>query len=146
MTSPRTACPLRGTRRRAGLAALALASTAVLAACGGGSGFEEEGAGGGAEGPTSGDGQLEVLIASSGDAETKVVQDAADAWAQESGNQVKVVVAQDINQELSQGFASSSPPRATLVPEWFGLSSWARRRAGSASSSRPSWCSITPSA
>ena len=39
MTSPRTARPHRGTRRRAGLAALALASTAVLAACGGGSGF-----------------------------------------------------------------------------------------------------------
>ncbi len=115
MTSPRTARPHRATRRRAGLAALALASTAVLAACGGGSGFEEESAGGGAEGPTSGDGQLEVLIASSGDAETQAVQDAADAWAQESGNKVKVVVAQDINQELSQGFASSSPPDVFYV-------------------------------
>ena len=56
-----------------------------------------------------------MLIAASGDAETQVVQEAADAWAQESGNKVKVVVAQDINQELSQGFASSSPPDVFYV-------------------------------
>lgn len=106
MTRPRT----RSARRRTGLAALALASATVLAACGGG-GFEED-AGGETEGPTSGDGpvQLEVLIASSGDAETEAVTTAADAWAEESGNTVEVVVAQDINQQLSQGFAGGQPP------------------------------------
>ncbi len=96
--------------RRAGLATLALASATVLAACGGG-GFEEEGSGD-AGGPSGDDGpaRLEMLIASSGDAETKAVEDAAAAWAEESGNEVKVQVAQDMAQQLSQGFAGGNPP------------------------------------
>jgi multiple sugar transport system substrate-binding protein len=104
----RTPSPTRS-RRRAGLAALALVSATALAACGGG-GFEDEPASD-AEGPTSGDGPaaLEVLIASSGDAETEAVEAAADAWADETGNTVKVVVAQDIQQQLSQGFAGGDP-------------------------------------
>jgi multiple sugar transport system substrate-binding protein len=109
MTSPRRS-PARTARRRAGLAALALASATVLAACGGG-GFEEEG-GNEADGPTGGEGtaSLQMLIASSGDAETKAVEDAAAAWAEESGNEVEVVVAQDMTQQLSQGFAGGNPP------------------------------------
>ena len=109
MTSSRRT-PARPARRRAGLAALALASATVLAACGGG-GFEEEGSAE-ADGPTGGEGKasLEMLIASSGDAETKAVEDAAAAWAEESGNEVKVVVAQDMAQQLSQGFAGGNPP------------------------------------
>ena len=95
-------------RRRASLAALAISSSLALAACGGG-GFEEEGSD---EPASSGDGpaQLQVLIGSSGDAETKAVEDAAAAWAEESGNEVEVVVANDIAQQLSQGFAGGNPP------------------------------------
>jgi multiple sugar transport system substrate-binding protein len=109
MTSPRRT-PLRTARRRAGLAALAQASATVLAACGGG-GFEEDSSDT-ADGPTGGEGKasLQMLIASSGDAETKAVEDAASAWAEESGNEVKVVVAQDMAQQLSQGFAGGNPP------------------------------------
>ena len=95
-------------RRRASLVALALGSSLALAACGGG-GFEE---GGSDEPASSGDGPvtLEVLIGSSGDAETKAVEDAAAAWAEESGNEVEVIVANDLAQQLSQGFAGGNPP------------------------------------
>jgi len=95
-------------RRRTSLVALALGSSIALAACGGG-GFEENGSD---EPASSGDGpaKLQVLIGSSGDAETQAVQDAADAWAEESGNEVEVVVANDLAQQLSQGFAGGNPP------------------------------------
>ena len=95
-------------RRRTSLVALALGSSIALAACGGG-GFEEDGSD---EPASSGDGPatLQVLIGSSGDAETKAVEDAAAAWAEESGNEVEVVVANDLAQQLSQGFAGGNPP------------------------------------
>ncbi len=124
MTSPRPLRSRRPAHRRAGLAALALTSAAVLAACGGGGGFEE-GSGADDDTATSGDGpvQLKMLIASSGDAETEAVQAAADTWAQESGNEVKVTVAQDMAQQLSQGFAGGNPPDifyldASLFPDY----------------------------
>ena len=100
--------------RRVSLAALALGSTLALAACGGG-GFEEES--GGSDAPAAGDGaaELQVLIASSGDAETGAVEDAANAWAEESGNEVKVQVASNITQQLSQGFAGGNPPDVFYV-------------------------------
>jgi multiple sugar transport system substrate-binding protein len=98
----------RRRRRQASLAVLALSSSLALAACGGG-GFEEDGSD---EPASSGDGPvtLEVLIGSSGDAETKAVEDAAAAWAEESGNEVEVIVANDLAQQLSQGFAGGNPP------------------------------------
>lgn len=94
-------------RRRTSLAALAVTSSLALAACGGG--FEEDTS---SEPASSGDGpvELQMLIASSGDAETQAVEDAAAAWAEESGNEVEVVVANDIAQQLSQGFAGGNPP------------------------------------
>ena len=109
----------RGRRpRRTALAACALTSAVLLAGCGGGS-FEEEGGdgseGGEASGPTSGDGSLQVLIASSGDAETKAVKDATAAWAEETGNEAEVVVASDITQQLTQGFAGGNPPDVFYV-------------------------------
>jgi multiple sugar transport system substrate-binding protein len=98
----------RRRRRQASLAVLALSSSLALAACGGG-GFEEDGSD---EPASSGDGPvtLEVLIGSSGDAETQAVEDAAAAWAEESGNEVEVIVANDLAQQLSQGFAGGNPP------------------------------------
>jgi multiple sugar transport system substrate-binding protein len=108
MTNPLT-CTARS--RRTALPVLTLATISLLAACGGGS-FDEGAGGGGENGaPASQEGpaELRVLIASSGDAETEAVTTAAEAWAEESGNSVEVVVATDISQELSQGFASGSP-------------------------------------
>jgi multiple sugar transport system substrate-binding protein len=99
-------------RRRTSLAALAVTSSLALAACGGG--FEEDSS---SEPASSGDGpvELQVLIASSGDAETQAVEDATAAWAEESGNEVEVVVANDIAQQLSQGFAGGNPPDVFYV-------------------------------
>jgi multiple sugar transport system substrate-binding protein len=100
-------------RRQSSLAALAISTSLALAACGGG-GFDE---GSSDEPASSGDGpaKLQVLIASSGDAETKAVEDATAAWAEESGNEVEVVVANDIAQQLSQGFAGGNPPDVFYV-------------------------------
>jgi multiple sugar transport system substrate-binding protein len=113
-------------RRRAASLALAVAGVTALAACGG-SGFEEEepAAGGDASAPAGGDAsapagevegaELSVLIASSGDAETNAVTEAANAWADENGATVEVVVASDINQQLAQGFAGGNPPDVFYV-------------------------------
>ncbi|MGI8948739.1 MAG: extracellular solute-binding protein [Ornithinimicrobium sp.] len=100
-------------RRRSTLLAVALTGTLALAACGGG-GFEEDTAAGGGEdeAPASAEGpaSLVMLIASSGEAETAAVEAAAAAWASESGNEVEVRVASNIDQQLAQGFAGGSPP------------------------------------
>jgi len=58
---------------------------------------------------------LSVLIASSGDAETKAVKEAAAAYEKQSGNTVTVDVAKDINQQLAQSFAGHKPPDAFYV-------------------------------
>jgi multiple sugar transport system substrate-binding protein len=58
---------------------------------------------------------LTVLIASSGDAETKAVKEAAAAYEKQSGNTVTVDVAKDINQQLAQSFAGHKPPDAFYV-------------------------------
>lgn len=87
----------------AGIAGLSL----VLSACGGG-GFED------AESTPSNGGEatdaaVQVLIGSSGDAETKAVTDAVAAWSEESGIPAEVIVASDLAQQLSQGFAGGDP-------------------------------------
>jgi multiple sugar transport system substrate-binding protein len=77
-----------------------------LTACG--KGFDNTGTADG-QAPT-GPASINVLIASSGAAETKAVTDAAQAWAKGSGNQASVTAAQDIVQQLGQGFAANTPP------------------------------------
>lgn len=95
------------TRWAAALGAVALLTTA---ACGG-SGFDDAGAP--AEQQT-GPAALEVLVA--GDpADTAAVDAAAQAWAQASGNTVTVNPANDIDQQLAQGFASGNPPDVFMV-------------------------------
>lgn len=102
---------MRRTTRTATLGGVVAVMLAV-AGCGGGSGFEDT-----TSGPKqkSGKASLEVLIASSGDAETQFVTDTADAWAEETGNEVEIIPAQDIAQQLSQGFAGSNPPDVFYV-------------------------------
>lgn len=100
-----TASPTFSRRRALGLAAVPALGLG-LAACGG-SGFEDDpGAGGSDAG--SGEG-LTVLIGSSGDAETTAVTEAVAAWSEQSGTAAEVIAASDLNQQLSQGFASGSP-------------------------------------
>ena len=106
MKPDRSTCPRSRRGRRLSLTAIGAAATVLLAACGGG-GFEEEGGG---DGEQTSDGPITVLIGSSGDAETKAVEDAVKAWADEAGADAKVQVAADLNQQLAQGFAGGSPP------------------------------------
>ena len=92
--------------RRLALMSIGAAATMMLAACGGGGGFEEEGAGA----KQKSDAPLSILIGSSGDAETKAVEDAVKSWSDDSGVKAEVQVASDLNQQLAQGFAGGQPP------------------------------------
>lgn len=53
---------------------------------------------------------LTILIGSSGDAETDIVTQLVADWSAESGTEAEVIVASDLNQQLSQGFSSDNPP------------------------------------
>jgi multiple sugar transport system substrate-binding protein len=88
-------------------AALATGLVITLAACSPG--------GDGDGGETSGQ-ELSILIGSSGDAETTAVTEAAEAWAEESGNTVEVVAANDLVQQLGQGFSGNNPPDLFYMP------------------------------
>lgn len=57
-----------------------------------------------------------MLIGSSGDAETKAVQAAADTWAKQTGNTVEVIAASDLVQQLGQGFSGNNPPDLFYMP------------------------------
>lgn len=94
---------------RALLAAGATLAAGALVLTGCGSGFDEPSDDGG-EGLTSSDDSLTILIGSSGDAETTAVEEAVAAWSAESGVDAEVQVANDLSQQLSQGFAAGSPP------------------------------------
>lgn len=98
-------------RALAGAGALATVSALVLTGCGG-SGFDSGGGGGAAaDGElTSSDDALTILIGSSGEAETAAVEEAVAAWSAESGIEAEVQAANDLNQQLAQGFAAGSPP------------------------------------
>jgi multiple sugar transport system substrate-binding protein len=92
------------------LAVLATAGLLATTACGG-SGFDDNSSSTQQSGPAS----LRILIASSGDAETKAVTDAAAAWAGSSGDKATVTNAQDIAQQLGQAFAGGNPPDVFYV-------------------------------
>ncbi|MBN9157534.1 ABC transporter substrate-binding protein [Microbacterium sp.] len=95
-------------RAAIGAGALVLAGAIALTGCG--SGFSGGDAGStGSSTLTSSDKPLNILIGSSGDAETKAVNDAVAAWSKTSGVKATVTAASDLNQQLSQGFASGSP-------------------------------------
>ncbi len=75
-------------------------------------------AGGQYAGATSGSGggqTINVMIGSSGPAETAAVQAAVDAWQQASGNTVKVIAAEDMNLQLGQALAGGDPPDVFYV-------------------------------
>ncbi|MBZ4486076.1 extracellular solute-binding protein [Microbacterium sp. cx-55] len=102
----------RNTRALLGAGTLFTIGALVLTGCGG-SGFDDAG-----ETASGGSGALTLLIGSSGDAETAAVEAAVDAWSAESGVDATVQVANDLPQQLSQGFAAGSPPDLFyLAPE-----------------------------
>ncbi len=98
-------------RTRAPLALVAGLGLMLAAACGGGdSGFSNGNGGNAAGGGATTGVKLTMLIGSSGDAETKAVNDATAAWAQKGGNTVTVTPAKDLTQELTQALAGGTPP------------------------------------
>lgn len=94
---------------RIGIATAALAAglLALSAGCGGGSSFNAKSQ---PSGGSTGSGPLNVLIGSSGAAETAAVKAAADAFSKQSGIKVTVTAAQNLVQQVSQGMAANSPP------------------------------------
>lgn len=98
--------PRRTTRLPRTLLGIAVLGGAAMLATACGSGFSS---GGGAS-QQSGAATLQILIGSSGDAETAAVKQAAAKWASASGNKANVVPAQNMDQQLGQAFAGSNPP------------------------------------
>ncbi|MBL7253617.1 sugar ABC transporter substrate-binding protein [Paractinoplanes lichenicola] len=97
---------------RSKLCGAALAAVLVVtSACG--SGFDDNGSTTTQE--STGPADLKIMIASSGDAETKAVTAAATAWASSSGNKATITPAQDIVQQLGQALAGSTPPDVFYV-------------------------------
>ncbi len=86
---------------RWGGVALATGIAVALAGCAGGGG------GSASSDPSK---PLQILIGSSGDAETQAVQAAADTWASQNNASVEVIAASDLTQQLSQGFAGDDAP------------------------------------
>ncbi|GIH24649.1 hypothetical protein Aph01nite_29590 [Acrocarpospora phusangensis] len=103
----------RSTLRKA--VVLSAASAALLSAAACGSGFEEPNAAPSQAPASAGPADLQILIGSSGEAETKAVNDAAAAWATKTGNKATVTPAQDLAQQLGQAFAGDSPPDVFYV-------------------------------
>ncbi len=87
---------------------VALVTGVLLATAGCGGGFKSGNQSQASQ--KTGKASLQVLIASSGDAETAAVKKAADAFAASSGNTVTVTAAQNMDQQLGQAFAANKPP------------------------------------
>ena len=93
-------------RRWLATGAVALASLITLSACG--SGFSSGSSSSNGKLTSSSKG-LTVLIGSSGDAETKAVSSAVADWSKSSGTSAKVIAANNLDQQLAQGFAAKKP-------------------------------------
>ncbi|MCK2219063.1 extracellular solute-binding protein [Actinomadura sp. ATCC 31491] len=94
-------------------AATGLACTALLLTAACGRGFDD-GPGAPAQ-QSSGPASLQILIGSSGEAETAAVRQAAQKWAAASGATAAVTPAQDLQQQLGQAFAGGNPPDVFYV-------------------------------
>lgn len=85
-------------------ALIAAGAAAVLLLAGCGSGYDSAKSDGGSDKP------ITIMFGSSGEAETGAVKAAAAAWQKRTGHQVRVVPAQNLTQQLTQGFAGGTPP------------------------------------
>jgi multiple sugar transport system substrate-binding protein len=99
----------RRTNRWLAAGALAAVGTLAMSACGSGFSENPESSESSSGALTSSDDALTVLIGSSGEAETRAVEDAVAGWSSESGTDATVNVASDLAQQLSQGFSSGNP-------------------------------------
>jgi multiple sugar transport system substrate-binding protein len=105
--------------------ALATILAVALTACGNSYNEPDDSEGGGEATGTSTPAkaaELTVMIGSSGEAETKAVQAAGQRFTDKTGTKVRVIPAQDLVQQLQQGFAGGNPPDAFYVsPDRFKL-------------------------
>lgn len=111
---------MRSTRlARSAVAGTLAAALLLVSACGGSTSTADSSssappvADGSSAGPSSaaaGGAELSVLIGSSGQVETDALTTATDAWGTDTGNKVTVAPAQDLTQQLAQGFSSGSAP------------------------------------
>jgi len=108
--------------RRTAIALTGLAALLVLAGCGGATSSTPAASGGDATAGSAaagsagaGGGELTVLYAPSGPAETTAVEGASAAFAAQSGTKVTVTAAQSLPQQLAQGFASGQSPDVFYV-------------------------------
>ncbi len=85
------------------LLATAVAASLLLAGCG--SGYDSDSK----DGSTS-SAPIRIMFGSSGEAETGAVKAAAAAWQKKTGHKVQVIPAQNLAQQLTQGFAGGNPP------------------------------------
>jgi len=92
-------------RNRLMVGALAFASAIALAGCGPTPATTPSAT----DSLTSSNDPITILIGSSGDAETNAVKAAAAAWTAQSGITANVVAADNLDQQLAQGFASGQP-------------------------------------
>ncbi|WP_235030889.1 sugar ABC transporter substrate-binding protein [Nonomuraea solani] len=99
------------TRRAAALGGLVCVSMLLAAGCG--KGFEDAPAQSAQQ--TAGPAKLEILIGSSGEAETAAVKQAAQTWASATGATATVTPAQELQQQLGQAFAGDDPPDVFYV-------------------------------
>jgi multiple sugar transport system substrate-binding protein len=101
---------VKTTRFRVSTTIGAAVAALVLSACGGG--FNDASS---TAKQKTGKASLNVLVATSGTADLAAVKDAATAFTAKTGNKVTVTAAQDMSQQLSQGFASGKPPDVFMV-------------------------------
>jgi multiple sugar transport system substrate-binding protein len=92
---------------------IAVAVGALTAAAGCGNGFNSDNGSGAAQ--KTGTASLQVLVATGGTADLNAVKDAASRWGAKTGSTATVTAAQDMNQQLSQGFASGKPPDVFMI-------------------------------
>jgi multiple sugar transport system substrate-binding protein len=74
------------------------------------SGASASATGGASASGSAGGASLQLMIGSSGNAETAAVKAATSAWASQTGNKVTVVPASNLDQQLTQSLAGGSPP------------------------------------
>ena len=99
--------------RKNAITVMAASASVMLLLAGCGSGFGDSGSSG-----SDSSKELTVLIGSSGDAETKAIKKAVADWTKKTGNKAKVQAANDLSQQLSQGFAGGDPADVFyLAPE-----------------------------
>lgn len=101
-------------RRLAALTVSAACLALGLSACGSGfsDGTPTQTAG---QGSAPSDAMVSVLIGSSGDSETAAVKEAVQTWAKQNNAKAEVIVASDLVQQASQGFASGKPADVLYV-------------------------------